>query len=120
MSATMAIQPFLEADHTYLSPQRIASRLNLPLEELAGSARVHRNSLRVRPGGPKIQAFLRQVVRVLAAAEEAFGDQNTAVAWLMNEPLAAFEHRTAFELVHRGRGDDVVAYLASIRSGFVG
>lgn len=120
MNSPLVISAFLEQDRTFLSPQRVASCLSMQMDELATKARVHRNSLRVRPEGAKIQSFLREVVRVLAAAEEAFGDQNTAVAWMMNEPLAPFEHRTAFDLVYKGRTDDVIAYLDSISSGFVG
>lgn len=120
MNATLVIEPFLAEDNRSLSPQRVASLLSLQMDELATAAQVHRNSLRVRPEGQKIQGYLRQVVRTLAAAEEVFGDQDTAVAWMRNEPLAPFAHRTALDLVNEGRTDDVVDYLGSISSGFVG
>jgi hypothetical protein len=74
----------------------------------------------VRPQSAKIQNFLRQLVRVISAAEAAFGDRDTAIVGLMNEPLAPFEHRTAFDLVRQGRTDDVVAYIGSVNSGFSG
>lgn len=120
MNAVLTITPYLDEGRTTLSPQRVASRLSLQMDELAARARVHRNSLRVHPEGPKIQSFLRQVIRVLAAAEATFGDKDAATAWFLNEPLAAFDHLTAFDLVNRDRTDDVVAYLGSISSGFVG
>jgi hypothetical protein len=117
----LAISAFLDTPTSpFLSPQKVAQRLSLKIEDLAQSAHVHRNSLRVRPQGAKIQNFLRQLVRVISAAEAAFGDRDTAIVGLMNEPLAPFEHRTAFDLVRQERTDDVVAYLGSINSGFAG
>lgn len=120
MNAQLHIEPFLDPGGRTLSPQRVASLLSLQMDELATAAQVHRNSLRVRPEGTKIQGYLRQVLRTLVAAEEVFGDQNTAVAWMRNEPLSPFAHRTALDLINEGRTDDVVDYLGSISAGFVG
>jgi hypothetical protein len=85
----LAIAAFLDSPtSTYLSPQKVARRLSMPVEDLAESAHVHRNSLRLRPQGPKIQSYLRQIVRVLEAAETIFGSRDAAILWMMNEPLA--------------------------------
>jgi uncharacterized protein (DUF2384 family) len=92
----------------------------MPVEELAEAAQVHRNSLRVHPEGPRIQNYLRQVVRVLVTAEAIFGSRDTAVLWMRNEPLAPFQYRTAHALINRDRTDDVIEYLTSIALGFVG
>lgn len=57
--------------------------------------------------------------RVIAAAEAISGDHDKAVAWLQ-EPIATFGGKTALELVAEGRTDDLLGYLASIESGYVG
>lgn len=59
------------------------------------------------------------VERALQAIEAISGDHDKAVAWLQ-EPLTTFGGKTALELVAEGRTDDLLAYLASIESGFVG
>lgn len=56
---------------------------------------------------------------VLVAVEAISGDHDRAVAWLQ-EPLPAFDGKTALELIAEGRTDAVLRYLASIASGFVG
>jgi hypothetical protein len=117
----LAILAFLDSPtSTFLSPQIVARRLSMPVEELAEAAQVHRNSLRVHPEGPKIQNYLRQVVRVLVAAEAIFGNLDTAALWMRSEPLAPFQYRTAYTLINMDRTDDVIEYLTSIASGFVG
>lgn len=104
----------------FLSPLKVASTLSLQLQDLADSAHVHRNTLTARPQSPKVQAFLRSILRAVSAAIEAFGDQDVALSWMRNEPVAAFRHKTALDLVLEGRAEDVVSYLESISGGFVG
>jgi uncharacterized protein (DUF2384 family) len=117
----LAISAFLDSPTSaFLSPQKVALRLSMSVEELAESAHVHRNSLRVHPQAPRIQTYLRQVVRVLVAAEAIFGSRDTAALWMRNEPLPPFKHRTAIDMINMNRTDDVIEYLASIAPGFVG
>jgi len=104
----------------FLSPAKVASRLSLQLQDLADSAHVHRNTLTARPQSPKVQDLLRAILRVLSAATEAFGDRDVALSWMRNEPVPAFRHKTALDLVREGRTEAVVTYLESISSGFVG
>jgi len=93
---------FLDAPGSpFLSPEKIARRLALQVSDLAESAQVHRNTLSARPQAPEVQELLRAIVRVISAATEAFGDGDTAIAWMMNEPVVAFRHKTAFELEGR-------------------
>ncbi|MEO6922772.1 MAG: MbcA/ParS/Xre antitoxin family protein [Bryocella sp.] len=61
----------------------------------------------------------RDMDRVLVAAEAVSGDRQKAVEWL-TEPLSTFGGKTPQELVVKGRAGDVLAYLESITSGFVG
>ncbi|WP_239949888.1 antitoxin Xre/MbcA/ParS toxin-binding domain-containing protein [Dyella terrae] len=60
-----------------------------------------------------------RVRRVLQAVEAISGDRDKAVAWLQ-EPLVTFGGKTALELVAEGRTDDLLGYLASFESGYVG
>jgi hypothetical protein len=59
------------------------------------------------------------IERILLAAEAISGDRDKAVAWLQ-DPIATFGGKTALELVAEGRTDDLLGYLASFESGFVG
>ena len=117
----LQIAPFLDQPSSpFLSPAKIASALSLQLQELADSAHVHRNTLTARPQSPKVQALLKDILRVLSAATEAFGDRDIALTWTRNEPVAAFRHKTALDLVREGRTEDVISYLDSISAGFLG
>jgi uncharacterized protein (DUF2384 family) len=117
----MHMSAFLESpDSPFLSPAKVANHLALQLQDLADSAHVHRNTLTSRPQSPKVQGFLRSVLRVLFAATEAFGDRDVALSWMLNEPVSAFRHKTAFDLASDGQTEAVVTYLESISSGFVG
>lgn len=60
-----------------------------------------------------------EIDRVLAEAEAVFGDRASAMAWL-DQPLSTFHDHTPRQLIAAGRADDVLSYLASIESGFVG
>lgn len=118
---TMQATAFLASPNSpYLSPAKIAKALSIQTQVLADSAHVHRNTLSARPQSPKVQALLQSILRVLSAATEAFGDRNTAIAWMRNEPVPAFRHKTALDLVREGRADAVVSYLESVSAGFVG
>ena len=115
------ITPFLDApDGTFLSPSKVAQSLNLQLGDLAAAAGVHRNTLTARPQSSRVQAFLRDTLRVLSAAKEVFGQTELPIAWLLNEPLSAFRQKTAFELISEGRTEAVLGYLNTFSAGFVG
>ena len=118
---SLTITPYLEApDRPFLSPIKVAKSLHLPLGDLASAAGVHRNTLAARPESPRVQAFLRDTLRVLSAAQEFFGQDALSVAWLLNEPLSAFRHKTAWELIEAGRTEDVLAYINTYSAGFAG
>lgn len=109
-----------DSERPMISPSRLASVLALQIQDFAACAGVHRNTLRNHPESARVQAFSRNVVRVLSAASDVQPDRESIVFWLMNQPLRPFRHKTAFELICEGRSDDVVDYLASIESGFAG
>ena len=56
---------------------------------------------------------------VIALAESFSGDLTKAIEWL-NQPLATFDGKTPMQLIAEGRADNVIGYLHSIASGFVG
>ena len=58
-------------------------------------------------------------IRIITAAESISGDRSKAVEWL-NQPLATFDGKMPLELIAEGRTDDVMGYLQSCESGFVG
>lgn len=62
---------------------------------------------------------MQDVERVISAAEAVSGDRAKANEWL-NQPLATFDGKTPMQLIAEGRADNVIGYLHSIASGFVG
>ena len=109
-----------EADSPRLSATKLAKALDLQVQVLATIAGVHRNTLRTHPESPRLQAALRDLMRVLSAAVEVQPDVNHAYFMVKNEPIPAFRHKTLLQLVQEGRTDDAVDYLESINGGFVG
>lgn len=103
-----------------LSPSLIADHLQLPLQDLATMARVHRNTVRLHPESPRMQSFLRDVMRVLSAASQMQPDVDRAWFLIKNAPIPEFGHRPLLTVVAEGRTDDAVTYLESVSSGFVG
>lgn len=59
------------------------------------------------------------LARVLAAVDDISGDRQRSLAWL-RAPLGEFEDLTPERLVEVGRADDLLAYIRSISSGFLG
>ena len=103
----------------FLSPTKLSDWLTISLDKLARIAGMNRVVLSTHPETASVQAFMRGVVLVITGAESAFEDRAKAIDWLV-EPLATFGHKTALQLIAESRTDDVVNYLESIASGFVG
>lgn len=109
-----------EAGTSRLSASSIAEVLDLPFQDLATLAGVHRNTLRTHPESPRLQSALRDLMRVLSAAAAIQPDTQRAIFMVKNEPIPAFRHKTLLQLVQEGRTGDVIDYLESIRAGFTG
>ena len=126
MTAASATFPrFLESlkepgSRTALSPVRLADALELPVQELAGLARVHRNTVQSAPTSPKLQSAMRDVVRVLSAASALNGDMDRTLFWFRNHPIADFGHLTPMQLVERGNAQAVIDYIESLGAGASG
>jgi hypothetical protein len=102
------------------SPASLAKLFELPQQDLAELAGVHRNTLRTHPDSPKLQATLREMMRIFSAAMAVQPDSKRAIFLIKNEPVPAFGHKTLLRLASEGRADDAVRYLESIASGFAG
>lgn len=109
-----------EAGTSRLSAANIADTLEMPHQDLAVLAGVHRNTLRTHPESPRLQAALRDLMRVLSAATAVQPDTARALFMLKNEPIPAFRHKTLLQLVQEGRTNDAIDYLESISAGFTG
>lgn len=109
-----------EAGTSRLSAANIAAALGLQYQDLATLAGVHRNTLRTHPESPRLQAALRDLMRVLSAASSVQPDAERAFFMIKNEPIPAFRHKTLLQLVQEGRTEDAIDYLESISAGFTG
>jgi hypothetical protein len=92
----------------------------LQYQDLATLAGVHRNTLRTHPESPRLQAALRDLMRVLSAATAVQPDTARAFFMVKNEPIPAFRYKTLLQLVQEGRTADAIDYLESINAGFTG
>lgn len=114
------VERFREPNTPYLSPARVGAFFGFRVQELAERAHVHRNTPTSRPQAPQLQKYLQEMIRVLSVATEMTGDAERAAFLLRNEPLRAFDYKTADQLVQEGRTDDVIRYLESFAGGSAG
>lgn len=63
--------------------------------------------------------IVKDIDRVIALAESISGDRSKAVEWL-DQPLKDFGDKTPLQPIAEGRTDDVIDYVQSIESIFVG
>ena len=47
--------------------------------------------------------------RILTLAKEMAGDQQRTVLWFEHQPIPGWAGKTAYDLVHEGRADQVLA-----------
>jgi hypothetical protein len=103
-----------------VDPDLFAKALHIPLQDLATLAGVHRVIVTETPANARLQSFLRDALRALAAALELTRDRDRTIFWFRNAPIPEFRHRTAEQLVAEGKSDAIVSYLHSIASGSTG
>lgn len=78
------------------------------------------DSIGAGPQTPQLQQHLWEMAQVLAMSTELTGDEKLAAFLLCNEPLRAFDGKTANSLVQEGRTEAVIAYLESFAGGSAG
>lgn len=100
----------------YISPKRFSKALGVQVSSLAELTGVHRNTLR-NPASERLQARMREMVKVISAAAELTGDLSKAIYWYRNEPIADYGHRTAAELVASGKAEAVLAFIRDLENG---
>lgn len=120
VAMTDVLEAVHEAGTSNLSATAVANIFGIQLQDLATIAGVHRNTLRTHPNSPKLQAALRDLMRVLSAASSVQPDTSRAFFLIKNVPIPAFRHKTILQLVTEGRTDDAIDYLESVSSGFTG
>ncbi len=114
------LESMREPGTSRFSASGIADILGLQQQDLAVLAGVHRNTLRTHPESPRLQATLRDLMRVLSAATATQPDLRRAIFLIKNEPIPAFRHKTLLQLVQEGRTEDAIDHLESVSAGFVG
>lgn len=103
-----------------INPRLFASALGMDIQTLAARAHVHRTTITRAHGAEKLQAFLRDALRVLGAAADINGNLPDALFWFRNEPISTFDYQTPEQLVSTGRADDLLRYVQSLKAGVVG
>jgi uncharacterized protein (DUF2384 family) len=103
-----------------ISPLRFAQLLHLEQQKLAELAHVHRNTVSRMPASPRLQDFLRDAVRVLAAAFTLAGSADRALYWFRSHPIQDFDYKTPEALVSEGRANAVIQYIESLNAGATG
>jgi hypothetical protein len=103
-----------------ISPVRFAQMLHLEQQKLAELAHVHRNTVSRMPASPRLQDFLRDAVRVLAAAFALAGSADRALYWFRSHPIQDFDYKTPEALVSEGRANAVIRYIESLHAGATG
>jgi uncharacterized protein (DUF2384 family) len=109
-----------EGDELHISPDRFADRLDIEKQQLAELAHVHRNTVSRQPRSPQLQKFLRDSIRVLAAATDLNGSSKKAAFWFRNQPISEFGYKTPEALVSEGRAEDVLKYIDILDAGPAG
>lgn len=97
----------------------MAQTLHVTKSELAAAIGLSADSLRKRErecSGPT-QRRMRDVVEILNRVSHWTGSDMQAYAWYRSEPLPAFGHRTASDLVAEGLADAVKTHLSRIAVG---
>jgi uncharacterized protein (DUF2384 family) len=109
-----------EPGRPIISPLRFAQKLNLEQQRLAELAHVHRNTVSRMPSSPRLQDFLREAVRVLAAAFSLAESPDRALYWFRSHPIRDFDYKTPEVLVSEGKADAVIRYIESLSAGASG
>ena len=109
-----------EPGRPIISPLRFAQKLNLEQQQLAELAHVHRNTVSRMPASPRLQNFLRDAVRVLAASFALAGSADRALYWFRSHPIQDFDYKTPEVLVSEGRASAVIQYIESLHAGATG
>ena len=99
-----------------IAPQRMATRLRVPLTRLSKLAHLNRNTMMTRPDSPAVQEKLGEIARIIARAADLSGDEGRALIWFKYQPLPGWG-KTAEELVENGHAGAVLEDLERMNAG---
>jgi hypothetical protein len=92
----------------HVTKRELASAVGLGVEAITRTDRVR---------SPRVQARLREASEILSRVQAWAGSEGMAWAWYRSTPISSLGDLTPEELVSRGRGDDVRAYLTHLADG---
>lgn len=117
----MASSAFLSAvlGENGFSADRMSAALHISKFELALTAGLPRNAVsnNARSTSLAAQSRLREMTEIIGRVIPWAGNELAAYAWYRSQPLPSFGDATAEELVRRGQGENVRAYLGRIAVG---
>jgi hypothetical protein len=64
-----------------------------------------------------VQTRLGEIARIITFASALVGDTSRAIVWFRHQPLQAFDHKTAEQLVAAGQGEAVRKHLEILAEG---
>lgn len=102
-----------------IDAERVAGYLGIPLRRLAEAMGIRYAGLHKTPDAPRVQAWLRPVLRVLELADATFGSEQRVRMWL-NRPLYELENESPLAVLLAGEAGAVETLLANARSGIPG
>lgn len=108
-----------DGDDSLISASKMAEQLHMQVEEFAQTLGIDLDGARGDLRSAHAQEVLRNAICVFTTATAVFMDELEASKW-MTEPAREFRGKTALMLVAEGRTENVVGFLHSIESGFVG
>ncbi|MNZ55672.1 hypothetical protein D3C78_736040 [compost metagenome] len=117
----MSVQALREhlraADGVSVSLERYLQVFAMTPETLAARTGVTCSVLLRAPESAPVQTFFHDALRVVQALAESGSPLDRAIFCFRNEPLPAFDYRTAEELVSAGKTDHVIQFVESWLAG---
>ena len=104
-----------EACHSAISPRKYAQALGMDFQSLAAEAKLHRNTIARAPCAESVQRHLRVSLCVLRAAADATGSVEKGIYWYRNNPLPAFDYKTAQQVVADGRTAQLIRHIQTLK-----
>lgn len=100
-----------------IEPKKLGDMLHMTQAEIAELAGVHRTTLARNPGSPEVQAKLGPIATILSRASDMGGGLARAVIWFRHQPIAAFGHKRAIDIVEAGEAQAVLGWLDALEDG---
>jgi hypothetical protein len=116
------LTPFLsqvsEPELGIISPQRMSDALHIGMGALAQLTQINRTTLARAPDSEKVQNGLGAIAKIVGMAAALTGnDVGKAIVWFRHQPIAAFDLKTAEQLVEAGHADAVIKHLEMLSDG---